>query len=80
MDHLSKDFSEVECARVKEIEKTTKHDVKAVEYYLKERFEEHRPELAELKEHLHFGCTSEDINNLAYSLILKNSLSNVIVP
>jgi adenylosuccinate lyase len=55
--------------RIKEIESTTNHDMKAVEYYLKERMAEH-PELKRVSEFVHFGCTSEDINNLAYGLML----------
>jgi len=65
--------------RVKEIERTTNHDVKAIEYFLKEKFDEN-PELAGLKEYLHFSCTSEDINNLAYALMLHNSMQEVMLP
>lgn len=64
--------------RVKEIERTTNHDVKAVEYYIKERLEEHE-ELAKISEFVHFACTSEDINNLSYSLMLQDA-RDVIVP
>jgi len=64
---------------VKEIERTTNHDVKAVEYFLKERFEAN-PALASQKEYLHFSCTSEDINNLAYALMLHHSFQDVILP
>jgi adenylosuccinate lyase len=65
--------------RVKEIEKTTNHDVKAVEYYLKECFE-HNSEVRPLKEFLHFACTSEDINNVAYGLMLSSARSEVMLP
>ena len=65
--------------RVKEIERTTNHDVKAIEYFLKEKFDQNK-DLAELKEYLHFSCTSEDINNLAYALMLHHSLQDVILP
>jgi adenylosuccinate lyase len=65
--------------RVKEIEKTTNHDVKAIEYFLKEKFSE-EPKLNDLKEYLHFSCTSEDINNLAYSMMLLNSMKEVMLP
>ena len=64
---------------MKEIEKTTNHDVKAIEYYLKEKFDKNE-DLASLKEYLHFACTSEDINNLAYALMLKHSMADVILP
>ena len=56
--------------RVKEIEATTNHDVKAVEYFIRERLGD-GPEMPALKDFLHFGCTSEDINNLAYALMLR---------
>ncbi|HLR17865.1 MAG TPA: adenylosuccinate lyase [Alcanivoracaceae bacterium] len=64
--------------RIKEIERTTNHDVKAVEYYIKERLAEHE-ELAKLSEFVHFACTSEDINNLSYSLMLQEA-RDVLVP
>lgn len=60
--------------RVKEIERTTNHDVKAIEYFLKEKFSEHSDQMDGLKEYLHFSCTSEDINNLSYSLMLHHSM------
>ncbi len=65
--------------RVKEIEANTNHDVKAVEYYLTERFGE-TPELSAAREFLHFACTSEDINNLAYALMLKGARDEVMLP
>ncbi|MEO0973486.1 MAG: lyase family protein, partial [Pseudomonadota bacterium] len=65
--------------RVKALERTTNHDVKAVEYYLKERFAE-RPRLAAGAEFLHFACTSEDINNLAYALMLAGARHEVLDP
>jgi len=64
------DFSEVDAQRVKDIEKTTNHDVKAVEYFLKEKIAG-QPELEAVSEFIHFACTSEDINNLSYALMLK---------
>jgi adenylosuccinate lyase len=70
-------FDEAAAARIKEIEAVTNHDVKAVEYYLKERFAE-CPELAAHAEFLHFACTSEDINNLAYALMLKDLHETVV--
>lgn len=65
--------------RIKEIEKTTNHDVKAVEYYIKENIENSQ-QLARIKEFIHFACTSEDINNVSYALMLKNSRDRVILP
>ncbi len=76
---LLMDFAEADAARVKEIERTTNHDVKAVEYFLKERFAE-LPELAAISEFVHFACTSEDINNLAYALMLRDVRSEVLLP
>lgn len=64
--------------RVKTIEATTNHDVKAIEYFLKEKFDEHGSGMAKYKEFLHFSCTSEDINNLAYALMLHNASREVI--
>ena len=65
--------------RVKTIEATTNHDVKAVEYYLKEKIAGNE-ELAAIKEFVHFACTSEDINNLAYALMLRDARSQVLLP
>lgn len=73
------DFSVEDAERVKEIESTTNHDVKAVEYFIKEKFSSQ----TELKPHLefvHFACTSEDINNLSYALMLKEGRDKVMVP
>ena len=72
-------FSEHDAARIKDIETRTNHDVKSVEYFIKERIANH-PELAALSEFIHFGCTSEDINNLAYGLMLQTARSQVIEP
>ena len=72
-------FTVAEAERVKAIELTTNHDVKAVEYWLKERFAE-VPELARATEFFHFACTSEDINNLAYALMLAGARREVLVP
>ena len=79
LDQLAADFSVEDAARVKTIEATTNHDVKAVEYFLKERFAA-RENLASLSEFLHFACTSEDINNLAYGLMLHDARQQVILP
>jgi len=70
LEQLLTDFDEAEAARIKAIEATTNHDVKAVEYYLKERLSV-RPSLAALSEFIHFACTSEDINNLSHALMLR---------
>ena len=72
-------FSEADAARVKEIERTTNHDVKAVEYFLKERVA-HHDELAARSEFIHFACTSEDINNLAYALMIREGRERVLLP
>jgi len=72
-------FAEADAARVKEIESRTNHDVKAIEYWLKERFAAHA-ELAAAAEFIHFACTSEDINNLAYALMLTDAREKVMLP
>ncbi|CAI8921528.1 adenylosuccinate lyase [Methylocaldum szegediense] len=72
-------FSLEDAGRVKEIERTTNHDVKAVEYFLKEKIADHA-ELARVSEFIHFACTSEDINNLAYALMLKEARDSVLLP
>ena len=79
LDALCEQFSEEDALRVKAIEATTNHDVKAVEYFLKERVAD-QPELAAISEFLHFACTSEDINNLAYGLMLEQARSQVLLP
>ncbi|MEE4174179.1 MAG: adenylosuccinate lyase [Xanthomonadales bacterium] len=79
LDELLAGFGETEAQRVKEIEGTTNHDVKAVEYLLKERFAAHA-DLAAQSEFLHFACTSEDINNLSYALMLAEARSDVLLP
>jgi len=71
LDGIVNNFSENDARRIKDIERTTNHDVKAVEYFLKERVAEQQ-ELAGLSEFLHFACTSEDINNLSHGLMLKD--------
>ncbi|MCC5855032.1 MAG: adenylosuccinate lyase [Idiomarina sp.] len=73
------DFSEADAERVKEIERTTNHDVKAVEYFLKEKVET-QSELAKVSEFIHFACTSEDINNLSHALMLTTARDEVVVP
>jgi adenylosuccinate lyase len=76
---LVKNFSEADGLAIKEIEKTTNHDVKAVEYWIKSKFEA-RPELQGASEFVHFACTSEDINNTSHALQLKNGREKVLLP
>ena len=73
------DFSESDAERVKEIERTTNHDVKAVEYFLKEKISDNA-EINAVSEFIHFACTSEDINNLSYGLMLKGGRDEVLLP
>ncbi len=79
LDRLERDFDADDAAAVKQIERETNHDVKAVEYWIKQRMAE-RAALAGKRELVHFACTSEDINNLAYGLILKRALVEVMDP
>jgi adenylosuccinate lyase len=76
---LADDLSVADAARVKEIERTTNHDVKAVEYLIKERLRDDA-ELAPALEFVHFACTSEDINNLSYALMLSEARQTVLLP
>ena len=76
---LADDFSVADAARVKEIERTTNHDVKAVEYFIKERLKGDA-ELGPALEFVHFACTSEDINNLSYGLMLAQARNQVLLP
>ncbi len=69
LEHLLASFDEAAALRIKHIEKTTNHDVKAIEYFLKDSVT-NTPELAEVSEFIHFACTSEDINNLSHALML----------
>ena len=78
--HALADHLEVaDAARVKEIERTTNHDVKAVEYLIKERLKDDA-ELGPALEFVHFACTSEDINNLSYALMLNEARNRVLLP
>lgn len=79
LDSWCQDFSSEDAKAVKDIEATTEHDVKAVEYYLAKRFAE-IPELAPYQSFLHFACTSEDINNTSYALMLKDALKECLTP
>ena len=79
LDSIIDTFCEKDALQVKEIEKTTNHDVKAVEYFIKNKTSMN-DELANISEFIHFACTSEDINNLSYALMLKNAVEKVIFP
>lgn len=79
LNDLADNLSVEATQRVKDIERTTNHDVKAVEYFIREKIAEHA-ELMAVSEFIHFGCTSEDINNLAYALMLHEARSKVILP
>ena len=79
LDNLAATFSEEDANRIKTIEATTNHDVKAVEYFLKEKVEA-MPELHAVSEFIHFACTSEDINNTSHALMLKEARDEVILP
>jgi len=79
LEALLSDFSPKDAASIRQIEARTNHDVKAVEYWLKDRLASH-PELATLLEFVHFACTSEDINNLAYALMLRDAREQVLLP
>lgn len=79
LNHIVDDFSLDDAVRVKAIEATTNHDVKAIEYFIREKLGD-GPETQTLKDFLHFGCTSEDINNLSYALMLRAGRSEVLLP
>ncbi len=79
LDAIVANFSEKDAMRIKEIERTTNHDVKAVEYFLKEKAEA-VPALHAVSEFIHFACTSEDINNLSHALMLSTARETVLLP
>ncbi|MHB9100627.1 MAG: adenylosuccinate lyase [Sulfuricella sp.] len=79
LDALANDFSEADAQAVKDIEKTTNHDVKAVEYWMKERLAGNA-EVMKVSEFIHFACTSEDINNLSHGLMLKDAREAAMLP
>ena len=79
LDAAGASFAPADAERVKAIERTTNHDVKAVEYWLKERFAG-TPEVARVAEFIHFACTSEDINNLAHGLMLSEARRTILMP
>ncbi|MDH5395165.1 MAG: lyase family protein, partial [Gammaproteobacteria bacterium] len=78
LNTIVENFSEQDALRVKEIERTTNHDVKAVEYLLKEKIAGNK-ELVAVNEFIHFACTSEDINNLSHALMLREARDNVVM-
>jgi adenylosuccinate lyase len=79
LNTIVENFSEEDAHRVKNIERTTNHDVKAVEYFLKEKINGNE-ELESISEFIHFACTSEDINNLSYALMLREGRGQVLLP
>jgi len=79
LDAAIADFSEEDASQVKAIEARTNHDVKALEYWLKEKFDAN-PEIKKASEFIHFACTSEDINNLSHALMLKTARDQVMLP
>lgn len=78
LEKITESFSEQDAQRIKDIERVTNHDVKAVEYFLKEKFDELH--LGEFKEFIHFGLTSQDINNTATPMIWKDALQKTYIP
>jgi adenylosuccinate lyase len=79
LDKIAAQFSEDEAEQIKSIERRTNHDVKAIEYWLREKLSD-TPETANALEFIHFACTSEDINNLCHALMLNNSRKKVMLP
>jgi adenylosuccinate lyase len=79
LDDIVASFDLADAERIKAIEKTTNHDVKAVEYFLKEKITGNE-ELAKVSEFIHFACTSEDINNLSYGIMLSRARNDVVLP
>tara|TARA_R110002167_G_scaffold88523_16_gene238808 strand:+ start:5595 stop:6971 length:1377 start_codon:yes stop_codon:yes gene_type:complete len=79
LDNIANNFNIDDAQRIKDIERTTNHDVKAVEYFLKEKVA-NQPELHAVNEFIHFACTSEDINNLSHALMLSEARDKVILP
>jgi adenylosuccinate lyase len=79
LDRIATDFTEADAERIKQIEAITNHDVKAVEYWLKEQVKD-VPELVAASEFIHFACTSEDINNTSHGMMLKTARDTVLLP
>ena len=78
LEDIISNFNLEECERVKELEATTNHDVKAIEYYIREKIK--GTEVEPYSHFVHFACTSEDINNIAHSLMLKDALNSIVIP
>jgi len=78
LENIASNFSEIDSQRIKDIERTTNHDVKAVEYFLKEKIAGNL-ELEKVSEFIHFACTSEDINNISYGLMLKEGRELMLI-
>ncbi len=79
LDQFAAHFSESDAEQIKAIEKRTNHDVKAIEYWLREQFSSN-PEIAKALEFIHFACTSEDINNLSHAMMLQHARAEVMLP
>jgi adenylosuccinate lyase len=79
LNHIIESFNLEDAQRIKTLEQTTRHDIKAVEYFLKEKLAKN-PQLKSIREFIHFGCTSDDINNLAYALMLKEVRIQHLLP
>ena len=79
LDNIKNKFSIEDAKKIKEIEKTTNHDMKAVEYFIREKIQSD-PKLKNISQFIHFACTSEDINNLSYALMLKEARENILIP
>jgi len=79
LDKIKNDFSVADAQAIKKIEKTTNHDVKAVEYFIRDKIKTHRA-LKQASQFIHFACTSEDINNLSHALMLKEARELVLMP
>ena len=79
LNNIIKNFDQKDAEAIKKIEKVTNHDVKAVEYWLKDSLKNEK-EITTISEFIHFACTSEDINNLAYALMIKEGLNKTLIP
>ncbi len=79
LDNIKNNFSIDDAKQIKKIEKITNHDMKAVEYFIREKIQSD-PKLKNVSQFIHFACTSEDINNLSYALMLKDTRENILLP
>ena len=79
LDNIKNNFSIDDAKQIKKIEKITNHDMKAVEYFIREKIQSD-PKLKNVSQFIHFACTSEDINNLSYALMLKDARENILLP